>query len=133
MGVDRRGMNHRPAGLPAGYAGTYAPSGGPAAAADVTPPAAPPAGRPARRGVRSHGDDVRAWEAKDRIERLAAEGRAAEAEDAARAVGALTRADRIPYADGGVAALFDGRELTTVEIHGPEVVDVGFRPETIRA
>lgn len=37
------------------------------------------------------------------------------------------------FADGAYAALFDGRELTTVRIDGPDIQDVGFRPESIRA
>lgn len=128
MSVDRNNRAHRPGGLPQGYAGTFAPmrAGG---AGDVVPP--PPARRRARaRGVE---DDARAWGLKDRIESLADLGDGEPARRLAHEAGALCAGDSIPFADGAYAALFDGRELTTVRIDGPDIQDVGFRPESIRA
>ena len=120
MSVDRNNRAHRPGGLPQGYAGTFAPmrAGG---AGDVVPPP------PARRRGRARGgeDDARAWGLTDRIESLARR--------LAHEAGALCAGDSIPFADGAYAALFDGRELTTVRIDGPDIQDVGFRPESIRA
>ena len=127
MSVDRNNRAHRPGGLPQGYAGTFAPMR--AAGGDVVPP--PPARRRGRaRGVE---DDARAWGLKDRI------GVPGDVDDGDRArrlapeAGARWAGDSIPFADGAYAALFDGRELTTVRIDGPDIQDVGFRPESIRA
>ena len=110
MSVDRNNRAHRPGGLPQGYAGTFAP-------------------------MRAGGveDDARAWGLKDRIESLADLGDGEQARRLAHEAGALCAGDSIPFADGAYAALFDGRELTTVRIDGPDIQDVGFRPESIRA
>lgn len=110
MSVDRNNRAHRPGGLPQGYAGTFAPM---------------------RAG--GAGDDARAWGLKDRIESLADLGDGEQARRLAHEAGALCAGDSIPFADGAYAALFDGRELTTVRIDGPDIQDVGFRPESIRA
>ena len=110
MSVDRNNRAHRPGGLPQGYAGTFAPM----RAGDA-------------------GDDARAWGLKDRIESLADLGDGEQARRLAHEAGALCAGDSIPFADGAYAALFDGRELTTVRIDGPDIQDVGFRPESIRA
>lgn len=110
MSVDRNNRAHRPGGLPQGYAGTFAPM--------------------RARGVE---DDARAWGLKDRIESLADLGDGEQARRLAHEAGALCAGDSIPFADGAYAALFDGRELTTVRIDGPDIQDVGFRPESIRA
>lgn len=126
MSVDRNNRAHRPGGLPQGYAGTFAPMR--AAGGDVVPP--PPAARGRARGVE---DDARAWGLKDRIESLADLGDGEQARRLAHEAGALCAGDSIPFADGAYAALFDGRELTTVRIDGPDIQDVGFRPESIRA
>ena len=115
MSVDRNNRAHRPGGLPQGYAGTFAPMR--AAGGDVVPP--PPARRRGRaRGVEGDGPDLGDGEQARRL---------------AHEAGALCAGDSIPFADGAYAALFDGRELTTVRIDGPDIQDVGFRPESIRA
>ena len=76
---------------------------------------------------------MRAGGAEDGIESLADLGDGEQARRLAHEAGALCAGDSIPFADGAYAALFDGRELTTVRIDGPDIQDVGFRPESIRA
>ncbi|WP_368089536.1 hypothetical protein [Bifidobacterium breve] len=127
MSVDRNNRSHRPGGLPKGYAGTFAPGSDGTCAPDVRPPA-----NDTRRRTRTAEDDERAWALKSRIERLAADGDRGQADRLAREAGAYVAGDSLPYGSG-YCALFDGRELNTVEIRGGMVTLAPFMPETIRA
>ena len=127
MSVDRNNRAHRPGGLPQGYAGTFAPMRA-GDAGDVVPP------MPARRRARTRGveDDARACSPSPRSASDSILSFKPQARRLAHEAGALCAGDSIPFADGAYAALFDGRELTTVRIDGPDIQDVGFRPESIR-
>ena len=107
MSVDRNNRSHRPGGLPKGYAGTFAPGSDGTRAPDVRPPSGD-----GRRHARTAEDDARAWLAHE--------------------AGAYVAGDSLPYGSG-YCALFDGRELNTVEIRGSMVTLAPFMPETIRA
>lgn len=128
MSVDRNNRSHRPGGLPKGYAGTFAPGSDGTRAPDVRPPS----GDGRRPCARTAEDDERAWALKSRIERLAADGDRGQADRLAREAGAYVAGDSLPYGSG-YCALFDGRELNTVEIRGSMVTLAPFMPETIRA
>lgn len=127
MSVDRNNRSHRPGGLPKGYAGTFASENDGTCAPDVRPPSGD-----GRRHARTAEDDARAWALKSRIERLAADGDRGQADRLAREAGAYVAGDSLPYGSG-YCALFDGRELNTVEIRGGMVTLAPFMPETIRA
>ena len=127
MSVDRNNRSHRPGGLPKGYAGTFAPGSDGTRAPDVRPPSGD-----GRRHACTAEDDARAWALKSRIERLAADGDRGQACPPAREAGAYVAGDSLPYGSG-YCALFDGRELNTVEIRGSMVTLAPFMPETIRA
>ena len=127
MVMDRNNRSHRPGGLPKGYAGTFAPGSDGTRASDVRPLA-----NDTRRRPRPAEDDERAWALKSRIELLAADGDRSQADRLAREAGAYVAGDSLPYGSG-YCALFDGRELNTVEIRGGMVTLAPFMPETIRA
>lgn len=89
-------------------------------------------GRFQRKPARSEADDLKAQDIKTQVEQLAAAGRNQEAISLARQVGAFTPGEQLPFGDGSIA-LFDGRELVTCDIHGPEITARDeFDPETIR-
>lgn len=129
MSVDRLNRSHRAKGLPQGVAGTYESTGrGFTADQDLTPPAYAHPRRPAR----TREDDARAFMYKDEMERLAANGEAADAERMARNAGAFVAGDRLPYLDNVSAAYWDGRTLNTIDFHGYDVeMRDGFDPACI--
>lgn len=125
-----RTQSRNPRGLPAHVAGTWRRGGARPLDDDLAAPArsATPAVR--RRG-RTPADDERAQEYKDRIERLAREGRHEEAADLARRCGALQAGDPMPYGEG-TGAWWDGRRLRTIMFHGYDVEMLDeFHPESI--
>lgn len=120
-----RTQSRNPRGLPAHVAGTWRRGGFRPLDDDL---AAPPQAAP---HARTHADDQRAQECKDRIERLAREGRHEEAADLARRCGALQAGDPMPYGEG-TGAWWDGRRLRTIMFHGYDVEMLDeFRPESI--
>lgn len=120
-----RTQSRNPRGLPAHVAGTWRRGGFRPLDDDL---AAPPQAAP---HARTHADDQRAQECKDRIERLAREGRHEEAADLARRCGALQAGDPMPYGEG-MGAWWDGRRLRTIMFHGYDVEMLDeFRPESI--
>lgn len=120
-----RTQSRNPRGLPAHVAGTWRRGGFRPLDDDL---AAPPQAAP---HARTHADDQRAQECKDRIERLAREGRVGEAADLARRCGALQAGDPMPYGEG-MGAWWDGRRLRTIMFHGYDVDMLDeFRPESI--
>lgn len=120
-----RTQSRNPRGLPAHVAGTWRRGGFRPLDDDL---AAPPQAAP---HARTHADDQRAQECKDRIERLAREGRVGEAADLARRCGALQAGDPMPYGEG-MGAWWDGRRLRTIMFHGYDVEMLDeFRPESI--
>lgn len=124
-----RTQSRNPRGLPAHVAGTWRRGGARPLDDDLAAP--PRAESPARPHARTHADDQRAQECKDRIERLAREGRVGEAADLARRCGALQAGDPMPYGEG-MGAWWDGRRLRTIMFHGYDVEMLDeFRPESI--
>lgn len=117
MSVDRHGRTHRAAGTPGG--GRYERAGV-RRDSDLRAPA------------RTHMDDVVAADMAARVEALAAQGRAGEAEAAARAMGAFTPGEPLPYWDGVSAPYWDGTHMSTIDFMPDGISQRDFDPSCVR-
>ena len=117
MTVDRMGRAHRAAGRPGG--GRYERTGG-RHDTDLHAPA------------RTRMDDMEAADRAARVEALAAQGRAGEAEAAARDMGAFVAGEPLPYWDGVSAPYFDGTHMSTIDFMPDGISQRDFDPSCVR-